>query len=103
MLNKMIIIIALFILYELLLWLYDSTIRINKCKEDFGALQSLYSNDGIQDLHLTVHNDRGYYDPYRYWRGIPWNLPTRNLNRIVFYPYLYEYYVDRYARLYPYW
>jgi hypothetical protein len=91
-------------------------------EENFnGALQSLYSNDGIQDIHLTVNNDNtgwggwgnnwggsrgGYgwgYDPYRYWRGIPWNLPTRNLSRVTYYPYLYEYYLDRYGRFYPYW
>ncbi len=75
-----------------------------KNTEEFqGALQSLYSNDGIQDTYLTINNDRGYYDPYAYWRGVTWNLPTRNLDRIIFYPYLYEYYIDRYARLYPYW
>lgn len=87
-----------------------------------GALQSLYSNDGIQDIHLTVNNDDpsyggwagnsyggswgGYgwgHNPYRYWRGMPWYLPTRNLSRVTFYPYLYEYYLDRYGRFYPYW
>jgi hypothetical protein len=74
--------------------------------ENFGALQSLYSNDGIQDAYLTIENDPddpANHDPYAYWRGVTWNLPTRNLNRIMFYPYLYEYYVDRYAKLYPYW
>jgi len=74
--------------------------------ENFGALQSLYSNDGIQDAYLTIENDQddpAYHDPYAYWRGVTWNLPTRNLNRIMFYPYLYEYYVDRYGKLYPYW
>lgn len=88
----------------------------NKNKEKFsGALQSLYSNDGIQDIHLTVNNDRGYgyggysggyghgYDGYRYWRGLPWYLPTRNLNRVAYYPYLYDYHLDRYGRFYPYW
>lgn len=74
-----------------------------------GALQSLYSNHGIQDIHLTVHNDNIWgdygwdYDPYRYWRGVPWNLPTRDLSRVVYYPYLYEYNLDRYGRAYPYW
>ena len=74
--------------------------------EEFGALQSLYSNDGIQDAYLTIENDPddpANHDPYAYWRGVTWNLPTRNLNRIMFYPYLFEYYVDRYAKLYPYW
>jgi hypothetical protein len=71
--------------------------------ENFGALQSLYSNDGIQDRYLTLENDAQYYDPYQYWRGIPWNLPTRGLDKLVFYPYLYENFVDRYGVLYPYW
>lgn len=84
-----------------------------------GALQSLYANDGIQDIHLTVNNDNGWghgwgyggyspgygwgYDGYRYWRGLPWYLPTRNLHRVAYYPYLYEYYLNRYGRFYPYW
>ena len=80
-----------------------------------GALQSLYANDGIQDINLTVNNDNGWgygghypgyglgYDGYRYWRGVPWYLPTRNLHRVSYYPYLYEYYLDRYGRFYPYW
>jgi|SRR5579872_7429555 len=76
----------------------------NKVYENYGALQSLYSNDGAQDIYLTVPNDGdGCYDPYKYWRGVTWDLPTRNLNRMVFYPYLYEYYVDRYNCLWPYW
>lgn len=77
-----------------------------KDTENFGALQSLYSNDGIEDAYLTIENDPdnpAYHDPYAYWRGVTWNLPTRNLNRIMFYPYLYESYVDRYGKLYPYW
>jgi hypothetical protein len=75
-------------------------------RERFGALQSLYSNDGIQDAYLTVENDPDnptIYDPYAYWRGVAWDLPTRNLNRMVYYPYLYENYIDRYGRVYPYW
>ncbi|VBB18606.1 hypothetical protein YASMINEVIRUS_1069 [Yasminevirus sp. GU-2018] len=73
-------------------------------KENFGALQSLYSNDGPQDAYLTVENDPDlYYDPYGYWRGVTWNLPTRNINSIAFYPHLYERYIDRYGTLYPYW
>lgn len=74
------------------------------CKENFGALQSLYSNDGIQDYYLTLENATpAMFDPYKYWRGVPWDLPTRNLNNLVFYPYLYEYQIDRYGKLYPYW
>lgn len=68
-----------------------------------GALQSLYSNDGIQDAHITVQENDCKYDPYSYWRGVPWYLPTRNLKRRIFYPYLYEYNIDRYSRIYPYW
>jgi hypothetical protein len=71
--------------------------------EHFGALQSLYSNDGIQDAYLTNEQDGIYYDPYKYWRGVPWDLPTRNLNKMSYYPYLHEYHLDRYAMLYPYW
>lgn len=104
----------------------ESEKKTNKSEEQDenfdGALQSLYSNDGIQDTYLTINNDNngwggwndysyggswgGYgwgYDPYRYWRGVPWYLPTRNLSRVSFYPYLYEYYLDRYGRFYPYW
>jgi len=73
-------------------------------KEKFGALQSLYSNDGPQDAYLTVENDPNlFYDPYGYWRGVTWNLPTRNLNVITYYPYLYERQIDRYGTMSPYW
>ncbi len=71
--------------------------------EQFGALQSLYSNDGIQDAYLTVEGDGSIYDPYKYWRGVPWNLPTRNLDRIAFYPFSFEHQIDRYGKMYPYW
>jgi len=72
--------------------------------ETFGALQSLYSNDGPQDAYLTIENDPYlYYDPYGYWRGVTWNLPTRDLDVTTFYPYLYERYIDRYGTVYPYW
>jgi hypothetical protein len=108
-------------IYNWFLWMCgcDATNKsgndTDKEAENFnGALQSLYSNDGIQDIHLTVNNGSwndggswgGYgwgYNPYRYWRGMPWHLPTRNLNRVAYYPYLYEYYLDRYGRFYPYW
>jgi hypothetical protein len=81
------------------------TIFNNNNYENFGALQSLYSNDGIQDTYLTINNDDNpyYFDRYKYWRGIPFDLPTRNLDRVAFYPYLYDYYLDRYGRIYPYW
>jgi hypothetical protein len=82
---------------------YDNKYDDNYNPEKFGALQSLYSNDGIQDAYLTLENDPRYTDPYAYWRGVTWDLPTRNLNRLIYYPYLYEYYIDRYGRLYPYW
>lgn len=75
-------------------------------KENFGALQSLYSNDGIQDAYLTLENDPNnpyYQDPYAYWRGVTWDLPTRNIHAVVAYPYLYENHIDRYGRVWPYW
>lgn len=82
----------------------DSVSQQNDDENFNGALQSLYSNDGIQDSYLTVNDDdKLEYDGYRYWRGVPWDLPTRNLDRIVYYPYLYEYHIDRYGRSYPYW
>lgn len=75
-----------------------------KNAENFGALQSLYSNDGPQDAYLTIENDPAYfYDPYGYWRGVTWNLPTRNLSTVSYSPFLYERYIDRYNTLYPYW
>lgn len=85
---------------------YDySDITYNKeNKENFGALQSLYSNDGAQDAYLTVENDPDLnYDPYGYWRPVMWDLPTRNLTSVAYYPYLYERHIDRYGTMYPYW
>ena len=75
----------------------------NEIHEKFGALQSLYSNDGIQDQHLTGNTEKNGYDPYGYWKDIVWNLPTRNLNKIVYYPFFYEQHEDRYATNWPYW
>jgi hypothetical protein len=51
-----------------------------------GALQSLYSNRGIQDTYLTNTdpNDMLIQD------YMPWDLPTRQLNRIIFYPISYN-------------
>ncbi len=99
----LLILIALAILIQPLMDWYC----YEELKEKFGGVgvyDSLYSNDGIQDIYLTVNNDRrGYYDPYAYWSGYPWWLPTRNLNSMVFYPYLYDYYADRYGRRWPYW
>lgn len=100
-------------MYKWFNWMcgYDYKSSMTKKKEEKfnGALQSLYSNDGIQDIHLTVNSDNVWgdygwdYDPYRYWRGVAWNLPTRNLDKVIYYPYLYEYNLDRYGRFYPYW
>lgn len=81
------------------------------CNENFtsGGLQSLYSNHGIQDVHLTVNNDSdygygyGYGYPYSYWGGYPWNLGTRNLYRYSHYPYLYGYVHNRYRGWWPFW
>lgn len=96
------------ILFAVVIHLFfnDVCAQNDRSTENFGALQSLYSNDGIQDAYLTLENDPddpNNHDPYAYWRGVTWNLPTRNLNRIMFYPYLYENYIDRYGKLYPYW
>lgn len=72
-----------------------------------GGLQSLYSNHGLQDIHLTVNNDSGYgygYGyPYSYWGGYPWHLGTRNFYRYSHYPYLYGYVHNRYRGWWPYW
>lgn len=99
-------IIVLIIVVAVLFQIYSADVLKALNIENFdGALQSLYSNDGIQDMHLTINSGDDYdsYDGYRYWRGIPWNLPTRNLNRVSFYPYRYDYHLDRYGRYYPYW
>lgn len=102
--SQVIIIVLILMLFAAIVYIYfDEQCENKKCVENFGAQQSLYSNDGIQDAHLTIENDPYIYDPYVYWRGITWNLPTRNLHRAFYYPYLYEYYIDRYAGLYPYW
>ena len=99
--------ILLFILFVLILIYLSTYFKCDKkiyAEEHYdGALQSLYSNDGIQDAYLTIENDRTQYDPYKYWRGISWDLPTRNLNTLIYYPYLYEYYIDKYGVLWPYW
>jgi hypothetical protein len=86
------------------IWMIHNTTDY-KIENYQGALQSLYSNHGIQDTYLTSDHGPGNRDPYEYWRGIAWDLPTRNLDEVIFYPYpyLYENYVDRYARLWPYW
>lgn len=68
-----------------------------------GALQSLYSNDGIQDQYLTGNYERNGYNPYEYWKDIIWNLPTRNLDKLIYYPFLYDEQIDRYSTLWPYW
>lgn len=92
--NQTILILIALVIGLIIMCNYDD-------KENFGALQSLYSNDGIQDQYLTINDS--YFDPYKYWRSVPWNLPTRNLNKMVFYPFLYENIIDRYGVMYPYW
>jgi hypothetical protein len=92
LIKLLIIIIVLFLFYQ-----YFNSY------ENFGALQSLYSNDGIQDKHISINSDGNEGDKYSYWRDVDFNIPTRNLNRIGFYPYHYEYHFDRYARLHPFW
>ena len=97
-----VLIIILLILTFLIQPIIDSCNRSyleSFCGGSGGACVSLESNYGPMDNYLTEKTDRGYYDPYKYWNGLPMNLPTRNLEKRVFYPYLYEYNVDRYARL----
>ena len=95
--NYILLLVVLIILvYVIEICGYGKEIR-----EKFGALQSLYSNDGIQDRYLT--GTKNNYDPYEYWDEIVWNLPTRNLDKIVYYPYLYEHNPDRYETHSPYW
>lgn len=58
-----------------------------KQNENFvGALDSLYSNDGIQDKYLTGnHYDKFLDDGFSaFW------MPTRSLNRVVFYPHHFD-------------
>jgi hypothetical protein len=65
-----------------------------------GGLTSLYSNYGIQDRYLTIPDDANYI----YRERFPWYLPTRGLESMSYYPYLYEFQMDRYAIPgYPYW
>ena|SRR5579872_7489882 len=82
----------------------DKITLFSDANEHYGALQSLYSSDGPQDQYLTLENDPDlFYSPWLYWNNIVWNLPTRNLGTIAYYPYLYEHNIDRYGTLYPYW
>ena len=99
--NDILVIIACIVLFAIALKyiIYYPMIE----EENFGALQSLYSNDGIQDAYLTIDNDSTNYDPYAYWRGVTWDLPTRNLNKMYYYPTQYDNFVDRYSTTYPYW
>ena len=100
--DKVTIIFLLVIFILVVKSIYDSNFVQNF--EHYGGLQSLYSNDGIQDIHLTVNNvsDRyGYgYNPYM-WR-YPWYLPTRGMYS-YYYPYMGDYFFDRYGILYPYY
>jgi hypothetical protein len=82
----------------------------NQNQESFGALQSLYSNDGIQDTHLTINqhtpklvSTTGQFDDHDKWQDFPWHTQTRNLYRISVNPSHYEYYPDRYSKFSPYW
>lgn len=104
--NNFVVVLSTLLLITIIYLFYDHMCENKKTKEEFGALQSLYSNDGIQDAYLTLENDPDnpyYQDPYAYWRNVTWDLPTRNLQRIIYYPYLYEYQVDRYGVVWPYW
>lgn len=81
-------------------------LNFNCDKENFGALQSLYANDGIQDTYLTIEDDDNpnKYDKYSHWEDSIWDLPTRNLFVGSYNPTTHDdNYVDRYATSYPYW
>lgn len=79
--------------------------------ENFGALESLYSNYGMEDESISIEDgcdgdkctikrrhrfpDYGYPPMYRY----PWYMPTRGLVRVPYYPYFYgNYYLDMFGR-----
>ena len=113
MCDNVMIIVALFLIlsivyilsYDLLFCHWSMNVHKSKnnkkTNENFGALQSLYSNDGPQDAYLTIENDSNEnYDQYEYLRNNTWNIPTRNLGTIVSYPYLYEKNTDMYETLY---
>jgi hypothetical protein len=87
-------ILAILIAFAVVIVIY---LLISQKIENFGALQSLYSNTGVQDIHLTVENDPYLYgDPYYNLRHVPWNLPTRNMHRRGFPPVIYYDIIDRY-------
>lgn len=82
--------------------------------ETFGALESLYSNYGIEDESISIEDgcdgdvctikrrhrvpNYNYAPMYRY----PWYMPTRGLVRVPYYPYFYgNYYLDMFGRRVP--
>tara|TARA_Y100000780_G_C13643472_1_gene401549 strand:- start:174 stop:464 length:291 start_codon:yes stop_codon:yes gene_type:complete len=93
----------LFAIILIILLIYLTFFYKEDNKENYGALSSLYSNDGIQDRYLTIDNDKYEKDNYSYWRNHEFHLPTRNLERHSFYPYTYSYNPDRYQRDYALW
>jgi len=78
-------IIYLFVVGVIILTYYLITLKPSE-EHYNGALQSLYSNRGLQDTYLTNT------DPYDMLIQdyMPWDLPTRQLNRIIFYPISYN-------------
>lgn len=91
-------------------WMYSTA------SENFGALESLYSNYGLEDEYISIedgcdgdvctikrrHNHR--YPNYRYTplNRYPWYMPTRGLVRVPYYPYFYgNYYLDMFGRRVP--
>ena len=81
--NKFFIMLCLFIIILLIINYKDT-------KENYGALDSLYSNDGIQDKYLTGNRYNKYLDNgfTAFW------MPTRNLNRVAFFPRNFDLNVD---------
>lgn len=117
--NILYILISVIALILLLLLLNEKMIIKNKNKNEnesknenfIGALDSLYSNYGAQDRYLTGNRVLGICDelgcslnPNNYfdqWNWTPWNIPTRNLNKLIFYPYAYQYFIDQMGKYYP--
>lgn len=97
-------IISFALIFVIFVLILNAIYNCEEFSEHYGGLQSLYSNDGIQDIHLTVNNvnDRyGYgYNP-NMWR-YPWYLPTRGMYP-YYYPYMGDYFFNRYGVLYPYY
>ena len=109
------ILIGIILLMFVIILLNENSIKTNDRYDDkekfIGALDSLYSNYGAQDRYLTGNRVLGMCDelgcplnPYDYlgkWNWVPWNIPTRTNNKLIFYPYAYQYFVDQMGKFYP--